>query len=214
VGDARPPVLLAYKDVTSPTNQRTMIAASIPLAGVVNSAPLIFAQAASPRRQCCLLANLNSMAYDFVARQKVGGLHLNFFIVEQLPTLPPDAYEARCPWDRKRTLERWISDRVLKLSCTANDMRPLAEACGNAPERGPLGLAMSPGGACPVGVPPMSRRAIPAGPVGPGPAVGLFHGRDARDKRAASGARRPWDSRARCPCYGAMRSVCARTSAW
>ena len=43
----------------------------------------------SIRRELCLLANLNSLAYDFVARQKVGGLHLNFFIVEQLPTLRP-----------------------------------------------------------------------------------------------------------------------------
>ena len=26
--------------------------------------------------------------------------------------------------------EKWISDRVLKLTCTADDMRPLAEAAG------------------------------------------------------------------------------------
>ena len=86
--------------------------------------------AVRPRAVLCLLANLNSFAYDFVARQKVGGLHLNFFIVEQLPTLPPDAYAARCPWDKRQTLEKWISDRVLKLTCTANDMMPLAEAAG------------------------------------------------------------------------------------
>jgi hypothetical protein len=82
------------------------------------------------RRWSCLLSNLNSFAYDFIARQKVGGLHLNFFIVEQLPTLPPDRYEGKCPWDKKATLEKWISERVLKLTCTADDMRPLAEAAG------------------------------------------------------------------------------------
>jgi hypothetical protein len=129
----QPPALLAYKDVTSATNQRTMIAAFIPLSGVVNSAPLIFANDVPFPRQCCLLANLNSMPYDFIARQKVGSVHLNFFIVEQLPTLPPDAYDDPCPWDRKRTLEAWISSRVLKLSCTANDMKPLAQACGMKP---------------------------------------------------------------------------------
>ncbi len=32
---------LCFKDVTSPTNQRTMIAAMTPLVGVVNSAPII-----------------------------------------------------------------------------------------------------------------------------------------------------------------------------
>lgn len=129
----RHPALLAYKDVTSPTNSRTMIASFIPFAGVVNSAPLVFAPDHDLRRQCCLLANLNSMAYDFVARQKVGGVHLNYFIVEQLPTFAPDVYDDPCPWEKRKTLESWIAERVLKLSCTANDMIPLAEACGMKP---------------------------------------------------------------------------------
>jgi hypothetical protein len=60
-------------------------------------------------------------------------LHLNFFIVQQLPTLPPDAYEARCPWDKRQTLETWVSERVLRLTCTANDMKPLAQAAGLDP---------------------------------------------------------------------------------
>ncbi|MCW5775839.1 MAG: hypothetical protein KIS87_05265 [Phycisphaeraceae bacterium] len=129
-GDLRP-AYLCYKDVTSPTNERTMIASFIPRAGVVNSAPLMLTDSAiEPRRVCCLLANLNSFAYDFIARQKVGGVHLNFFIVEQLPTLPPDAYAEKCPWSRRETLEHWISERVLRLTCTAEDMIPLAQACG------------------------------------------------------------------------------------
>ncbi len=70
---------------------------------------------------------------DFVARQKVGGVHLNYFIVEQLPMFPPDFYKQKCPWNKKQTLEKWISDRVLKLTCTSNDMIPLAEAAGFKP---------------------------------------------------------------------------------
>ena len=119
---------LCFKDVTSPTNQRTMIAAMIPFAGVVNSAPILFSEAL-PVRHSCLLGNLNSFVYDFVMRQKISNLHLNFFIVEQIPTLPPDTYDKPCPWERQTTLEAWISERVLKLSCTAEDMLPLAEAC-------------------------------------------------------------------------------------
>jgi hypothetical protein len=71
-----------------------------------------------------------------VARQKVGSVHLNFFIVEQLPTLRPDTYADRCPWSKKETLEHWISERVLKLSCTAEDMIPLAKACDFKGSRG------------------------------------------------------------------------------
>ena len=113
---------------------RTVIAALIPEAAVVNSAPLMLTgEHVTPRLLCCLLANLNSFALDFLARQKVGGLHLNFFIVEQFPIFPPDQYAERCPWNKKQTLEKWISDRVLKLTCTADDMKPLAEAAGFDP---------------------------------------------------------------------------------
>ncbi len=129
--------LLGYKDITSATNERTMIASFLPWVAVVNSAPLMFSgENVDPRGECCLLANLNSSVFDYVARQKVGSVHLNFFIVEQLPALPPDTYADKCPWSKKETLEHWISERVLKLSCTAEDMIPLAKACGFKGSRG------------------------------------------------------------------------------
>jgi hypothetical protein len=108
-----------------------MIAAFLPYAAYVDSLNIaIFDKTTGLRRHCCLLANINALSYDYVARQKVGGLHLSHFLVEQLPTFPPDLYEKKCPWDKKATLEKWISERVLKLTCTAEDMRPLAEAAG------------------------------------------------------------------------------------
>jgi hypothetical protein len=111
-----------------------MIAAIVPRVGMMNSAPLVqTGDNISVERECCLLANLNSLAFDFIARQKVGGLHLNFFIVEQLPTLPPDRYDENCPWDAKTKLEDWVADRALKLTCTSEDMIPLAEAAGFKP---------------------------------------------------------------------------------
>ncbi len=129
-----PPALLVYRDVTRTTDTRTTLATFVPFCGVVNTAPVIlFDQSISARQQSCLLANLNSLILDFVARQKIGGIHLNFYILEQLPIFPPDHYATRCPWDKRTSLERWISDRVLKLTCTANDMKPLAEAAGFAP---------------------------------------------------------------------------------
>ncbi len=124
------PAFLAFKDITSSTNRRTVIAAFIPQVAVVHTAPLLlFGGEITPRQSCCLLANLNSFTLDYIARQKVGGTHLTFFIVEQVPTLTPDTYTKSCPWDHRTTLESWISERVLKLTCTAEDMLPLADAC-------------------------------------------------------------------------------------
>jgi hypothetical protein len=126
--------ILAFKNVTSPTNQRTMIAAFLPYGGVVHSAPLMLTgENISVRLTCCLLANLNSFAYDFVCRQKIGGINLSYFIINQIPTVQPHTYADRCPWDQRQSLEKWVSDRVLKLTCTSNDMIPLAEAAGLEP---------------------------------------------------------------------------------
>lgn len=123
------PWFMGFKDITSPTNERTMIASFIPRSAVTNKFVLMLTDL-DPRLQSCLLANLNAFVFDYVTRQKIGGITLNFFIVEQLPTLPPDRYADACPWSRRQTLEAWISERVLKLSCTAEDMIPLAQACG------------------------------------------------------------------------------------
>ncbi len=124
---------LAYKDTTSATNQRTMICAFVPHVAFTHPLPIVHVDNKySMRYQCCLLANLDSLCYDFIARQKVGGVHLSFYLVEQIPTLPPDRYAKRCSWDKRQTLGKWISDRVLKLTCTADDMRPLAESAGFA----------------------------------------------------------------------------------
>jgi hypothetical protein len=109
-----------------------MIASAIPWCGATNHFVMV-ATAVTPLLEMCLLANLNSFVFDYVVRQKIGGVTLNFFIVAQLPAFPPDHYTQRCPWNKRQTLEKWISDRVLKLTCTANDMQPLAEAAGFDP---------------------------------------------------------------------------------
>ena len=77
---------LAWRDVTdSRASARTVVAAVIPYSGVGNNLPLLLPKA-SHENVACLVATLNSFALDYVARFKVGGLHLNFFILEQLPS--------------------------------------------------------------------------------------------------------------------------------
>jgi hypothetical protein len=122
------PAVIGFRDVTRATDTRTFLASALPPVGFTNKVPLIITNAPI-RRDLCLLANLNSTPLDYCTKQKFGGISLNFFIVEQLPILAPDVYDKRCPWDKRTTLETWISERVLKLSCTAEDMLPLAEAC-------------------------------------------------------------------------------------
>lgn len=111
-----PEWLMGWRDITNATNERTVIASVVPRAGVGNNMPLmLFGSGATAGSFAALLGNMSSMTFDFVARHKVGGMHLNFFIFKQLPVLPPDRYN---PADLA-----FIVPRVLELTYTAHDLQ-------------------------------------------------------------------------------------------
>ena len=122
---------VAFRDVTAPTNVRTMIAAPVPRAAFGNTLPLLLPLPEHEniyREEAWLLAAcLNSFAFDFVARQKVQGQHLNWFVVEQLPVIAPAAYDRRFGAATARELVR---DHVLRLTYTAHDVAPFARDLG------------------------------------------------------------------------------------
>jgi hypothetical protein len=122
---------IGFKDVTAPTNVRTMIAATIPSAGYGNTLPILLPEDNSldefKRLAPSLLANLCSSALDFFARQKVQGQHLNWYIVEQLPMVRPEQYETKL---RKVKIADFVREQVLRLSYTAEDLRPFARDLG------------------------------------------------------------------------------------
>ena len=128
VGKTRTSCLLAFRDVTSPTNERTIVACLIPVVAVGHKAPILLTK--NVWDSALLVASLSSFALDFVARQKIGGTSLTFFIVEQLPLPQPETLNMPAPWDFSTTIDRWIIPRVAELSCTAVDMVPLAKELG------------------------------------------------------------------------------------
>ncbi|MCA3698905.1 MAG: restriction endonuclease, partial [Brevundimonas sp.] len=84
--------VLGFKEITAPTNVRTMIATILPAVGFGNKVPVLLPTGPS-RDEWLLATNLNSSVFDFSTRQKVQGQTLNLFIVEQLPVVPPSAYD-------------------------------------------------------------------------------------------------------------------------
>jgi hypothetical protein len=115
--------LIGWRDITSAHVLRTAISTVFPLAGVGNQMPLIFFDKS---HDCQVIAsfigNVSSLVYDFLARQKVGGNHLNIFIFRQIPVLPPSTYT-------QATID-FIQPRVLELTYTAHDLKPWAEDLG------------------------------------------------------------------------------------
>ena len=123
--------VVAFKDATAPTNMRTMIATLVPAQCFGNTLPILTPasiEVESYKSGAWLLAGcLNSMAFDFVARQKVQAQHLNWYIVEQLPVIASEDYDQRVGYTTARELVR---DHVLRLTYTAHDMAPFARDLG------------------------------------------------------------------------------------
>ena len=86
------------------------------------------------RDEWLLLANFNAAIFDFLARQKVQGQHLNLYIVEQLPVVPPERY-AQVRFGAKTAAEI-VREAVLALTYTAHDMAPFARDLDHVDERG------------------------------------------------------------------------------
>lgn len=118
-----PPWLVGFSDITSPTNERTLVPVAIPRVGAGNKIPIILSSSAHTH---CLLACLGSFVLDFLVRQKVGGTTLNYFLVKQFPVLPPSRFEQPTAWTGNKTISEWIGQRVTELVATANDMVAIA----------------------------------------------------------------------------------------
>lgn len=115
--------LMGWRDICRATDERTVIASVAPLSGVGNQMPLmLLAKQLANSAAACLLGNISSIPYDFFARQKVGGTHMNYFIYKQIAVLPPGAYT--------QAAIDFIQPRVLELTYTSHDLKPWAEDLG------------------------------------------------------------------------------------
>jgi Eco57I restriction-modification methylase len=117
-----PKWLIGFRKTARPNDERTAILSVIPLVGVGDKAPLLFFRKNAAYEVTCFIANYNSIVFDYVTRQKIGGTDLSHFYVKQLPVLPPSTYSLA-------DIE-FIAPRVLELVYTSYDLKAFAEDWG------------------------------------------------------------------------------------
>jgi len=108
-----------FRMVTAATNERTMIGSVFPRTPFVNTISGLFNDL-SAIENTMLMANLSSFVLDYIARQRISGVSLNFFVAKQLPIAPPDSYQNK----------EFIVPRVLELFYTAWDLEAFGKDCG------------------------------------------------------------------------------------
>ena len=124
-GGALPDSFLGIRDITNSTNERTVLSAPFRAVAVGNNLPVIRGHQEVLHR---LGAVLSTFVLDFVVRPKVGGVHLNFFIANQMPVLPPAAFDGQARWCATLALSDWIDGISAELNDTSYSL--------TLPERG------------------------------------------------------------------------------
>jgi len=122
---------IAFRDVTNPTNTRTIVAALIPPDRViVHQAPYLLRTAGSVRDEAYVLGVLSSMPCDWQARRTVE-LHLTF---EQLSLLTiPDPGEGHPARDRVTELTARLAARDERFQDWATEVGvPVASTVGDS----------------------------------------------------------------------------------
>lgn len=120
--------LQAFRGITTSTNERTMIAGNLPASAVGNNAPVVEYEYAPSVASLLVLANMNSIPLDWATRLSIGGVNMNFFIVKQLPVLPPETYlEDALPGVKYAEL---VVPRALELTYTSWELQPFAADLG------------------------------------------------------------------------------------
>jgi hypothetical protein len=130
--------LIAYKNITATTNERSMIAAILPFGGSNFSVRTVFFDEPDAELSACFLGGINSYVYDYLLRQSLGGVNLSDYISHQIAVPAPATYAQPCPWAAHPqstihdppSLRDWLLPRVLELTYTAWDLEAFAQDCG------------------------------------------------------------------------------------
>ncbi|MGW1196371.1 Eco57I restriction-modification methylase domain-containing protein [Streptomyces sp. NPDC002536] len=114
--------LLGWRDVARTTDERTAIPAFLPKAAVGHTFPLMFPDT-SATLTVTMIAAQSSLVFDFVARQKVGGIHMALMTWKQLPVHHPDDLAPHATF---------LTHRSRELIYSSWEMQPLAQDLGDA----------------------------------------------------------------------------------
>jgi N-6 DNA Methylase len=114
--------LVGWRDICRSSDERTIIACLVPRVGVGDKFLLILTE----KPVWLLQANLSAFVLDYCARLKFAGTSFKYYLMKQLPVLPPVRYNENPPWAPDCVLSSWVESRVRELSYTAWDIEPFA----------------------------------------------------------------------------------------
>jgi hypothetical protein len=109
---------IGYRRITNSTNERTLVCAIVPVNAFGDTLPIIIFN--NSMEGMLLSSTLSSIICDYVCRQKISGVHVNLYDLEQLPIIK----------SRNNDVNKIILKNSLELTYTSFDMKRFAESYG------------------------------------------------------------------------------------
>jgi hypothetical protein len=122
--------LLGWRGIARASDSRTFVPSVLPASAVSGKFPIafptnvLFAQ--------ILHALWSTLVFDYVARQKLSGADMAYFIVKQLAAPSPAEFYKTAPWSSSETIADWTFPHLLELSYTSLRIKPYAEDMGDS----------------------------------------------------------------------------------
>ncbi len=127
-----PAYAIGFRNNARTQDERTLISTVVPWAGFGHSLPTLVTGSVDATHifndyAPLWTANFSSFAMDFVAKRKLQGTNMSYYILNQLPIITRAGYERKFG---EQTATELVRDHVLRLCYTAYDLQPFAQAQG------------------------------------------------------------------------------------
>lgn len=118
---------LGWRDITNASNERTFVPSVLPRSAVGNKFPI--ALGLREQNGPLLHAVWSSFAHDYVARQKMSGTGMTYFIVKQHAVPLPEEFDLVLGGVSPAAYGDWVRPRVLELTYTSWRIAAYANDC-------------------------------------------------------------------------------------
>ena len=116
---------LGWRDIARASDYRTFVPSVLPRSAVGDKFLLAFPRI--PGRAYLLQAVWSTFVFDYIARQKMSGTGMKYFLVKQLATPDPTVFQGVLAGVTDMTIESWIAPRIAELTCTSRRISNYAD---------------------------------------------------------------------------------------
>lgn len=114
---------LGFRRITNANNMRCAVFSIFPGFAAGDTIPIL-SSISSPNKAIILNVITSSFIFDYISRQKIGGVHMDFHFVKQFITPHPERIDNNVMSNTK------ITDSAFKLTYTSYSLKPFAEDLG------------------------------------------------------------------------------------